>query len=67
MPDKRKVEYSQLEVGYEFPPANFELTTESVSAYLKATGESNSLYNGTGLVPPAAVAGGNVEISLKIQ
>jgi acyl dehydratase len=56
MTEQQKVKYSQLEVGYEFPPASFELTTESVSAYLKATGETDSLYNGTGIVPPTAVA-----------
>ena len=56
MPKKEKVEYSQLEVGYEFPPASFELTTESVSAYMTATGETDSLYKGTGIVPPTSVA-----------
>ncbi len=55
MTEQQKVEYSQLEVGYEFPPASFELTAESVSAYLLATGETDSLYVGTGIVPQTSV------------
>jgi len=56
MAKQQKVEYSQLEVGYAFPPASFELTTESVSAYMAATGETDNLFNGTGIVPPTAIA-----------
>jgi len=49
-----KLEYSQLEVGQEFPEVSFNLDSDSVAAYLKATGEADSLYVGTGLVPPTA-------------
>ncbi len=45
-----------IEAGYEFPPASYKLDYSMVSAYLRAVGETNSLYQVTGLVPPMAVA-----------
>lgn len=56
MSEQQKVTYSQLDVGYEFPPVSFRLEPSSVSAYLKATGESNLAYEETGKVPPTAIA-----------
>lgn len=60
--DQPKVQLDQLEAGYEFPPASYELDAKVVSKYLKATGESSSLYWQsanpqalTGLVPPMAI------------
>ena len=57
--DHPKVQYSQLDTGYEFPPANYNLDAKVISEYLKAVGESGSLYGQpdklqtlTGLVPP---------------
>jgi len=56
MPNKQKVEYHQLEVGYEFSLASYQLDSAMISAYCKAVGETSSLYHDTGLVPPMAVA-----------
>jgi len=56
MPKEQKVEYSQLEVGYEFPPSRYTLDYPSVAAYLRAVEDSSSLYQGTELVPPLAIA-----------
>lgn len=53
---EQKLEYGQLEVGQEFPAVSFSLDSDSVTSYLKATGETDSLYEGTGIVPPMAVA-----------
>lgn len=50
-----KLEYGQLEVGQEFPVVSFTLDSESVVSYLKATGEADSIYDGTGIVPPTAI------------
>jgi len=56
MPDNRKMEYHQLEVGYEFPPASFQLDSVAVARYLSAVEDSSDLYQGGELVPPMAVA-----------
>lgn len=56
MSNPQKVEYSQLEPGHEFPPASAALDGATVSAYLKAVGETSPLYQGSDLVPPTAVA-----------
>lgn len=60
--DHPKVQYSQLDTGYEFPPANYNLDAKVISEYSKAVGESGSLYGQpdklqtlTGLVPPTAI------------
>lgn len=59
----QKVQCEQVDTGYEFPPASYDLDAEAISKYLKAVDESSSLYwqsdNSqalTGLVPPMAIA-----------
>lgn len=56
MPEKQKIEYSQLEAGYEFPPSSYQLDTSIVSLYLKAIEDTSYLYADTELVPPMAIA-----------
>ena len=56
MPENQKVEYHQLKVGDEFPPASYQVDSPTVDAYLKAVEETSPLYQGTELVPPMAVA-----------
>ena len=56
MPKEQKVEYSQLEAGYEFPPSSYKLDSSMVAMYLKAVEDTSSLYQDTELVPPMAVA-----------
>ena len=51
-----KIEYSQLEVGYEFSPSNYKLDSSIVATYLKAVEDTSRLYQDTKLVPPMAVA-----------
>jgi len=58
-----KLQFESLEVGYEFPPATYDMNAEVVSKYLKAVDESSNLYHQpnnpqalTGLVPPMAIA-----------
>ena len=53
---EQKVEYSQLETGYEFPPSRYKVDYSSVAAYLRAVEDSSSLYQDTELVPPMAIA-----------
>ncbi|MFH1775821.1 MAG: MaoC family dehydratase N-terminal domain-containing protein [Chloroflexota bacterium] len=55
MPEQPKVEFSQLEPGYEFPPASYRLEPAAVATYLKAVEDSNR-YGDGGLVPPTAIA-----------
>ena len=57
-----KSQYESLEVGYELPPATYEISAESVSKYLEAVDELSNLYHQphnlqalTGLVPPMAI------------
>jgi len=52
----QKVDYHQLETGYEFPPVSYRLDSAVVSTYLKAIKETSELYHNTGLVPPMAMA-----------
>lgn len=54
--EKEKVEYSQLETGYEFPPSSYKLDASTVSAYLAAVEDTSDFYKDTELVPPMAVA-----------
>lgn len=56
MAEQRKVEYRQLEAGYQFPPSGCRVDAATVSAYLGAVEETSHLYRDTGLVPPMAVA-----------
>lgn len=53
---QQKLDFTHLEAGHEFPPATYNLDTAAVSAYFKATGEADSLYQHTGFVPPTAIA-----------
>ena len=56
MSKQPKLEYSQIEVGYEFRHTRYKLETSMVSTYLKAVEETSRLYQTTELVPPMAVA-----------
>ncbi len=49
------IEFYNLFAGYEFAPQSYALDAALVSAYLKATGETNELYFAEPLVPPMAV------------
>ncbi len=56
MLNRQRIEYSQLEVGYEFPASSYQLDHSTVATYLKAVEDTDSMYQGTDLVPPMAVA-----------
>ncbi len=56
MSKQQKIEYRQIEVGYEFHPTSYKLDSSMVAAYLKVVGETTSLYQSTELVPPMTVA-----------
>lgn len=51
---KQKIDYSELNTGFEFPQTSFLLDSATVSTYLKAVGESSTLYPDPTLVPPMA-------------
>jgi acyl dehydratase len=52
----QKVTYGELATGYAFAPADFRLDSEGVSAYLKAVGDKNPVYQEKNIVPPMAIA-----------
>lgn len=56
MSEHEKTGYQDLKVGQEFPPAAFQVDSETVADYLKAVEEDNVIYQNTGLVPPMALA-----------
>ncbi|MBI4180774.1 MAG: MaoC family dehydratase N-terminal domain-containing protein [Chloroflexi bacterium] len=56
MPEEPEITFSQLEVGYQFPPRRFQLDRVTVADYLKAVEDESRLYQDTDLVPPMAVA-----------
>ena len=53
---EQKIEYTQLETGYEFAPSTYKLDAAVLSTYLKAVEDTSYLYQDTGLVPPVAIA-----------
>lgn len=55
MTDRKRVAFSQLETGYQFPPAAYDLTPELIDSYLQATGEAHPLFLAEKIVPPTAV------------
>ena len=56
MAEEQKIQYSQLEAGYEFSPSSYKLDASVVSTYLKAVEDTSRLYQDTKLVPPMAIA-----------
>lgn len=55
MPEE-KIEYSQLETGYEFPPSLYKLDASVVATYLKAVEDTSYPYENNKVVPPMAIA-----------
>ncbi len=53
---EQRVDYSKLDVGYEFPQTTFCLDSSLVADYTSAVGETSPLYQGSKLVPPMAMA-----------
>ena len=51
-----RIEYSQLNQGYEFPRAVYQIDSTMFVDYLGVVGETNKVYQDTGVVPPMAVA-----------
>ena len=49
-----KIEYAQLQTGFEFTPSVFTLDEGAIAAYIKATEDDNQLYHEK-IVPPMAV------------
>lgn len=56
MSKRQKIEYHQIEVGFEFCPASYRLDSSMIATYLEAVEETSSLYQSAELVPPIAVA-----------
>ena len=51
-----KIEYRQLEPGYELPAISYKLEPAMVAHYLAAVEEPGSIYRDNSLVPPTAIA-----------
>lgn len=56
MKKQQRIEYSQLETGYELSQANYKMEPAMVAAYLRAVQEHSELYEDRKLVPPMASA-----------
>jgi len=56
MNEQTDIDYSQIEVGFEFPPGNYKLNNSTVSAFLSAVENDSQIYKDTSLVPPMIVA-----------
>ncbi|MFC1940326.1 MaoC family dehydratase N-terminal domain-containing protein [Chloroflexota bacterium] len=56
MSKPQKVEYQQIEAGHDFPLVSYHLDALIAASYLKAVGETSSLYQNNKLIPPTAVA-----------
>jgi len=55
MQDKT-IGYEELEPGYEFPPASYELSGSLISKYLKAVDSPEEIKSFGEFVPPLAIA-----------
>ena len=53
---EEKIEYNQLETGYEFPPSSYELDASVVTTYLRAVEDTSYPYEDNKAVPPMAIA-----------
>ena len=56
MPEKQRIEYNQLEAGYEFSPSSYQLDSSVVATYLQAVEDTSGLYRDNALMPPMVVA-----------
>ena len=56
MPQKKRIDFSRLETGFEFPASSFQLSSQIVTSYLKAVEDNTTHYKDSGLVPPTALA-----------
>jgi hypothetical protein len=56
MQERPKLEYIDLDQGYEFPPSVYKIDSSYVSAYLNAVEDTEKLYEEKEVVPPGAVA-----------
>ena len=56
MENPQKADFYQLEAGYEFPPASYQLDSLLVAIYLETVEDTNDLYRETNVIPPMAVA-----------
>ena len=54
--NQQKIEYHQLNTGFEFPPASYHLDSLMVADYIRVVAENSTLYQDTRLVPPMALA-----------
>lgn len=50
------MQYSDLQVGYQFPPSAIVMDKGTVADYVQATEDGNAVYAEEGLVPPMALA-----------
>ena len=55
MPEQKKIDLSQLEARYEFPPASYCLTPEIVTEYLDIIGDRSGPYGQGKALPPMVV------------
>lgn len=51
----QKIDFSSLDVGFEFPPARFVIAEDWYESYAEAVGEDTELCHRTGLVSPMSV------------
>ncbi|MFO8011478.1 MAG: MaoC family dehydratase N-terminal domain-containing protein [Dehalococcoidia bacterium] len=56
MSAQKKIQYEQLQPGYEFPEAVFTVDNSILDKYLRATEENDPVYRENNLVPPTALA-----------
>jgi acyl dehydratase len=52
---QQKIEYNELNEGYELPEASFRLDSSLVRDYIESVSESSTLYKSTDIVPPMAI------------
>jgi hypothetical protein len=60
---QQKIEYNELNEGYELPEASFRLDSSLVRDYIESVSESSTLYKSTDIVPPMAMAAMSKNIS----
>ena len=55
MSQQQLMDFSKIENGHQFPPANYIMEPGLIAAYLESTSEINEIYQRDNVVPPTAV------------
>jgi hypothetical protein len=51
----QRINFTELNTGYEFPPVNYNIDSTMAEDYLNAVGEHNTIFKNNHVIPPMAL------------